>query len=197
MSEAIFIPEPDAAGYYRYPDGSGFRFSERVGKWSAWWKRGSGTSKWWPNTASGCCALLDADDKQAWFATKEEAAQAIAEGGEGPARPETKGEPMSEQKHTPTPWYVGAQNDAVFIIDRPPRPSTDDVVPGGDVVVIAKLSADRLADARRIVAAVNAHAGLLAACEEAAEFLEADDRRTVRGLRGRILALVAAAKEQS
>jgi hypothetical protein len=26
-------------------------------------------------------------------------------------------------------WYIGAMNDALFIINRPPRPSTDDIWP--------------------------------------------------------------------
>jgi hypothetical protein len=42
-------------------------------------------------------------------------------------------------KHTPGPWYVGAMNDCLFVIDKPPRPSNDDVVPEGWVTYIAKL----------------------------------------------------------
>lgn len=53
-------------------------------------------------------------------------------------------------------WYVGAQNDALFIINRPPRPSNDDVVPDRDVRVIAKVY--NKADADRIAEAVNRYA---------------------------------------
>lgn len=34
-------------------------------------------------------------------------------------------------------WYVGAMNDGAFVIDEPPRPSTDDINPHQDVNVIA------------------------------------------------------------
>lgn len=34
-------------------------------------------------------------------------------------------------------WYVGAMNDGAFVIDAPPRPSTDDINPHQDVNVIA------------------------------------------------------------
>lgn len=42
-------------------------------------------------------------------------------------------------KRTQESWYVGAQNDALFIIDKPPRPSNDDINPDQDVEVIAKV----------------------------------------------------------
>lgn len=38
---------------------------------------------------------------------------------------------LPTDKHTKGPWYVGAMNDRLFIIDAPPRPSTDDIVFGG------------------------------------------------------------------
>ncbi|EHP94919.1 hypothetical protein [Methylorubrum extorquens] len=41
-------------------------------------------------------------------------------------------------KHTPGPWFVGSQNDALFIINRAPRPSTDDINPNHDATAIAK-----------------------------------------------------------
>lgn len=42
-------------------------------------------------------------------------------------------------------WYVGAQNDGLFVIDAPPRPSTDDINPDQDVNVIAVLGDNRAA----------------------------------------------------
>ncbi len=45
----------------------------------------------------------------------------------------------SEFKTETTAWYVGAQNDGLYIIDHPPRPSTDDINPEQDVSVIAKV----------------------------------------------------------
>lgn len=38
-------------------------------------------------------------------------------------------------------WYVGAQNDILYIIDKPPRPSNDDINPDRDVEVIATIAA--------------------------------------------------------
>ena len=46
-------------------------------------------------------------------------------------------------------WYVGAKNDGLFIIDKPPRPSNDDVVDIPGVNVIATVSgSDRAASSR-------------------------------------------------
>jgi hypothetical protein len=42
-------------------------------------------------------------------------------------------------KPTFGPWFVGAQNDGLYVIDRPPRPSNDDINPDADVEVIAKV----------------------------------------------------------
>jgi hypothetical protein len=33
---------------------------------------------------------------------------------------------MTQDKHTPGPWYVGAQNDALYVIDGPPSPGPYD-----------------------------------------------------------------------
>ena len=46
---------------------------------------------------------------------------------------------MSESKHTPGPWFVGAQNDALYIINR--RPAHDNDYPNhdADVTCIAKV----------------------------------------------------------
>lgn len=52
-------------------------------------------------------------------------------------------------------WYVGAQNDALFIINKPPRGGTDDIAPKQDVRVIAKVYEKE--DADLIVKAVNAY----------------------------------------
>lgn len=35
----------------------------------------------------------------------------------------------AHEKATGTRWYLGSMNDGLFIIDEPPRPSTDDVWP--------------------------------------------------------------------
>lgn len=53
-------------------------------------------------------------------------------------------------------WYLGSMNDGLFIIDRPPRPSTDDINPnvGPDVVLnVTNLPQEK---AEAIVAAHNA-----------------------------------------
>jgi hypothetical protein len=83
-------------------------------------------------------------------------------------------------KHTPEPWHVGCQNDYPFIINQPPRPSTDDIVDIPDVIVIAKPAeipgnaATVVANAERIVACVNALAGLNPeAIKDVVEALEA------------------------
>lgn len=60
---------------------------------------------------------------------------------------------MADTAHTA--WYVGSQNDGLFIIDQPPRPSTDDITTGpAGLNVIAKIyggpNADRHA---RLIAA--------------------------------------------
>lgn len=67
-------------------------------------------------------------------------------------------------EHTKEPWYVGSQNDALYITSgKPPAQSNDH--PDHDAVreVIAKLFGshpDSDANARRIVACVNACAGM-------------------------------------
>lgn len=40
---------------------------------------------------------------------------------------------------TPGPWFVGAQNDALFVIDKPPRPDNDYPRHDFDVAAIAKV----------------------------------------------------------
>jgi hypothetical protein len=35
-------------------------------------------------------------------------------------------------KGTAMRWYLGSMNDGLFIIDKPPRPSTDAIVYGND-----------------------------------------------------------------
>jgi hypothetical protein len=79
---------------------------------------------------------------------------------------------MSEtQKHTPTPWYVAAMNDCLFIFDRAPSPAPyDGPIPGGSpATVIAKLDYPKAdANAAFIVRAVNAHDDLVKALEQIA-----------------------------
>ena len=67
--------------------------------------------------------------------------------------------------HTPTPWHLGAMNDALFVIDAPPRPSNDDVVHEHGAEPIARFTKD--ADAAFAVRAVNAHVALVEALERA------------------------------
>lgn len=33
-----------------------------------------------------------------------------------------------KNKHTPGPWFIGAMNDALFVINEPPRPAPTDAV---------------------------------------------------------------------
>src|SRR5262249_42430597 len=77
VSEAkLNLPVPDADGVYRYPDGSGFRFIKRAGKWVGWWAPKPGSSH--------CCPLRGDNDVRSYFDSAEEVARAIAAGGEGP-----------------------------------------------------------------------------------------------------------------
>ena len=72
-------------------------------------------------------------------------------------------------QHTPGPWYVGAQNDALYIITRPPRPSRDDIVDIPDVKVIAIINVCNDDANARLIAAAPA---LLAALCEAVTAVE-------------------------
>lgn len=40
-------------------------------------------------------------------------------------------------------WYVGAMNDGLFVIDAPPRPSTDDITDQPNVNVIVAMGTNR------------------------------------------------------
>lgn len=66
---------------------------------------------------------------------------------------------------TPGPWFVGSQNDALFIINKPPRPSNDDINPNVDADVIAKVYDD--ADGAFIARAGNCWDDLVAALDGA------------------------------
>lgn len=49
---------------------------------------------------------------------------------------------------TPGPWHVGAMNDALFIIDQPPRHFTDNPLPpDGVTITIAAIAMLSMADA--------------------------------------------------
>jgi hypothetical protein len=82
---------------------------------------------------------------------------------------------MSE--HTQTPWFVGTQNDKLFIINKPPRPSHDDMADIPDVAVIAPLNAcNDEANAAFIVRAVNNHEALVGALKFILAFYEPGQR---------------------
>ena len=56
--------------------------------------------------------------------------------------------------HTPGPWFVGAQNDALCVIDKPPNPSNDYPRHDANVAAIAKVYNGNAADANaRLIAA--------------------------------------------
>lgn len=70
---------------------------------------------------------------------------------------------MSE--HTQEPWYVGAQNDALYIVaGRPPALNNDYPVHDADRTLIAAMKGDSYridsANAKRIAACVNAMQGI-------------------------------------
>lgn len=78
---------------------------------------------------------------------------------------------MSE--HTKLPWFVGTQNDKLFIINKPPRPSHDDMADIADVSVIAPLNAcNDAANAAFIVTAVNNHDALLCVVRQMIEAVD-------------------------
>jgi hypothetical protein len=54
---------------------------------------------------------------------------------------------------TPGPWFVGAMNDGLFVIDQPPRPSNDDVQPKHKVKCLAKFEYAEKANADYTAAA--------------------------------------------
>jgi hypothetical protein len=80
--------------------------------------------------------------------------------------------------HSKLPWFVGAQNDMLYIIDKPPRPvPTDYPADIPDLKVIAKIMAvgefaTESANASLIVRSVNAHQTLVEALEEARDLIK-------------------------
>ena len=66
-------------------------------------------------------------------------------------------------KHTPGPWYVGTQNDCLFVTNH--RPPTGDYQPTLKVICSVGALIDDAANARLIAAAPE----LLEACKKAAE----------------------------
>jgi len=68
-------------------------------------------------------------------------------------------------QHTPGPWFVGAQNDALFIIDRRPAFSNDYPNHDADTEVIAKV----YDDVRGNAGAGRCNARLIAAAPESIE----------------------------
>jgi len=88
---------------------------------------------------------------------------------------------MSAPLHTPTPWFVGCQNDALFIVSgRPPALNNDHPWHEAPRVAVARvygqaegdcLPVNACANAAFIVRAVNSHDALLKALERAALML--------------------------
>lgn len=77
-----WLPEPDERGAFRYADGSGFQFNSRVGKWVGWWAPEGGRSS---VPLRGYDENNPSHETTSFFLTAEEVAQAIADGGDGPA----------------------------------------------------------------------------------------------------------------
>jgi hypothetical protein len=83
--------------------------------------------------------------------------------------------------HTPGPWYVGSQNDALFIINKPPSPAGTDLppdTPHPGLVVIGRPHFD----VRQEFSEYQANANLIAA---APELLDAASS-LLRALEGRL-----------
>lgn len=72
-----------------------------------------------------------------------------------------------DAKFTPGPWYVGSQNDMLYVINKPPRPSNDHPNHEADVTTIAQVSINRS------LHAYDANASLIAAAPELYEALAA------------------------
>lgn len=87
-----------------------------------------------PLLANGECVDMDFEDETIESALVQAVCWVYDRtgliGAHDALRREDRPEPVSMQTATERHrWYVGAQNDGCFIIDRPPRPSNDDVVP--------------------------------------------------------------------
>jgi hypothetical protein len=77
----------------------------------------------------------------------------------------SRGDAMSETRFTPGPWFVGAMNDCLFVIDQQPSPSGSDVpidTPHPGLHVIVKVEGDN----------ATPNAALIAAAPELYEALE-------------------------
>lgn len=73
---------------------------------------------------------------------------------------------MSKEQHTHGPWFVGAQNDGMYIVSgEPPSPSNDYMVHDSDRTLIAKLEGETFEMDR-------ANARLIAAAPKLLEMLE-------------------------
>ena len=97
---------------------------------------------------------------------------------------------MAEHSALSLPWFVGAQNDSLYIIDG--KPAKDNDYPHHDYgpAAIAKVyhhGAPGVAEARAafIVRACNSHDALLAAAQRAFVLLENIGERVNRGERER------------
>jgi len=85
-----------------------------------------------------------------------------------------------ETKHTPGPWYVGAQNDLLFILDGPPSPAPyDGPIPktyGPSVIAKPDYRIDGYeANARLIAAAPDLLAALTTFVAEYVQLVESGD----------------------
>ena len=82
-------------------------------------------------------------------------------------------EQLAESGFTAGPWYVGAQNDALFIINTPPNPTPSDFVQNcrdEECHVIARVDEK---DAKLIAAAPSLLATAIAAKKREKELVEA------------------------
>jgi hypothetical protein len=75
-----YLPEPDANGVYTYPDGAGIapRGTTVRKRWVAWWANKA--------MLTGVEEHGDGQEAVWYFKTPQEAAEALADGAEGPAR---------------------------------------------------------------------------------------------------------------
>jgi hypothetical protein len=82
---------------------------------------------------------------------------------------------MDNAKHTPGPWFLGAMNDCLFVLDKPPSVAGADVAPhmrANGPAVIAKLDYWKADANARLIATAPDHAMIgWAMCVGAAQWI--------------------------